>query len=499
LPNAEAYSYPSASLSVLVNEILGITSQNINLIKLRGGLALAGNDAGAYQLKQTLDNAGTWGNVPRLTTSGTLLNKDLKPEAATSYEYGIDVNLFKNRLRFAATYYKLDNKNQIINTAISPSGGASSMNINAGLLRSTGIELTLGGTPVQSKNFRWDISVNFTRNRTRVMELRDEQPYFTYWSDAKGGAYTFLGEEVGDIYGPKIRTVEDKSSPYYGYPLLDGSNEDGAKWVALDAIQTRNKIGNFNPKFIMGAQTSISYKNWTLSMTFDWRNGGQFVSQTYRYGMEDGKTATQFDKFIDPGTKSGKELRDYLVANEDALIKSGKYLRVGWPTPDRASYPVFISGYNLPYGGLFAPGVYPTYDNTGNITGYIENLGENMLGIDPSNPNATIPMLAVVSNPWDFTDPHLYSASYIKLRELSLSYSLPSSLTRSMKMQDISFAVYTRNVMLWTEAKIGIDPENAYQPSSSVTGSGAQFLQGIERYNVTPWSIPVGVKLNITF
>ena len=502
LPDAKSYFYPSASLSVLVNEIFGMTSQDINLIKLRGGYAISGNDASPYQLISVLGNAGTWGDVPRLSTSGTLLNANLKPEIANSFETGIDVNLFKNRFRFSGTYYTVDNKNQIFSTGLPPSSGFGSKNINAGLLRSSGIELTMGGTPVSTKNWRWDVSANFTRNRTRVMELADEMPYFTYWEDAKGGAYTFLGEQVGDIYGPKVRTVTDKGSPYYGYPLLDNGNEDGAKWEALNGLAVRNKVGNFNPKFIMGFQTSVSYKQWTLNMTLDWRNGGEFVSQTYRYGIEDGKASLQFGNFIDPGTMSGKELRDYLVAHEDELIKiqGGRFLRVGWPTPERTSYPVIISGYNLPYGGLFAPGVYATgYDANGNPTGYAENLGENMLGADdPSNPNQTIPMLYAVSNPWDFLEPTLFSASYLKMREISLTYALPATVVKSLRMQDVSFSIYSRNIILWTEAKIGIDPENAYQPTTGVQG-GMQFKQGIERYNVTPWSIPMGIKLNVTF
>ncbi|MCC6287322.1 MAG: SusC/RagA family TonB-linked outer membrane protein [Chitinophagaceae bacterium] len=502
LPEAKGYFYPSASLSVLINEILDIHSPDINLIKLRGGYAQAGNDASPYQLLAVLGNAGTWGDVPRLSTSGTLLNANLKPELATSYEGGIDVNLFQNKLRFAGTYYSVDNENQIFSTGLPPSSGYSSKNINAGLLRSSGWEFSLGATPVQTKNWRWDVNVNWTKNRTKVMTLADEQPYFQYWEDAKGGAYTFLGEEVGDIYGNKVRTVTDKSSPYYVWPVVDNGNEDGAKWYALNALASRNKVGNFNPRFIMGFQSAVSWKNWTLSFTLDWRNGGKFVSQTYRYGIEDGRASLQFNNFIDPGTKSGKELRDYLVDHQDELIKihGNRFLRVGWPTPERTSYPVIISGFNLPYGGMFAPGVYATgWDPNGNPTGYAENLGENLLGLDdPNNPNKTIPMLYAVSNPWDFMEPTLFSASYIKLREISLTYALPSSLTRAMRMQDVSFSVYSRNIILWTEAKIGIDPENAFQPTTGVQG-GIQFKQGIERYNVTPWTIPVGVKLNINF
>jgi len=501
LPNVAPYFYPSASLSLLMNKIAGITSSDVNLIKLRAGIAQVGNDASPYQLLSVLSNAGTWGDIPRLSTSGTLLNPDLKPEIATSYEGGLDVTLFKNRLNFSATYYILENSNQIFTTQLPPSSGYSSKNINAGLVRSRGIELSLGGTPIQSKNFRWDINANLTRNRTRIIKLANEMPYFTFWEDAKGGAWTYVGEDVGDIYGPKLRTVTDKSSPYYGYPLLEFS-DGGAKWSSIDAHNTKNKIGNFNPKFIMGLQTTINWKNWSLNLSFDWRNGGQFVSQTYRYGMENGNASLQLDQFLNAGSMSGKELRDYLVAHADQLIKvqGNHFPRVGWPTPEHTSFPFEYSGIKLPYGGLIIPGVYASgYDASGNPTGYIENLGENVLGTDPSNPNATLPVPYAASNPWDFTEAELFSASYLKLREVSLSYGIPVRLSNALKIQNATVSVYSRNIILWTAAKIGIDPENAYQPSADVQGGGIQFKQGIERYNVTPWAIPIGVKLNVTF
>lgn len=501
LPEAQPYFYPSASLSVLVNELLGVTGPRVNLLKLRGGVAQVGNDASPYQLLSVLSNAGTWGDIPRLTTSGTLLNPDLKPEIATSYEGGIDVTLFSNRLNFSATYYVVENKNQIFTTQLPSSSGYTSKNINAGLLRSRGVELSLGGTPIQRRDFRWDLSVNFSRNRTKIIALAEEMPYFLFWQDAKGGAWTYVGEDVGDIYGPKVRTVEDKSSPYYGYPLLEYA-DGGAKWSAIEAQNTRNKVGNFNPKFLMGLQTSITWKRWSLSMTFDWRNGGQFVSQTYRYGMENGRANLQFAQFFDAGNMSGKELRDYLVAHADELIKvhGNVFPRVGWPTPEHTSYPFEFSGIKLPYGGLIIPGVYAAgYDDHGNPTGYIENLGENVLGTDPSNPNVTLPVPYAAGNPWDFTESELFSASYLKLREVSLSFGLPPAWLRSLKVQDAVLSVYSRNIILWTAAKIGIDPENAYQPSPDLQGGGIQFKQGIERYNVTPWVLPLGVKLNVTF
>lgn len=501
LPNVEPYFYPSASVSLLLDQIVGFHSSDINMVKLRAGMAQVGNDASPYQYLSVLGNAGTWGDIPRLTTSGTLLNPNLKPELATSYEGGLDITLLNNRLNFSGTYYVVENKNQIFTTQLPSSTGYTSKNINAGLLRSRGIELSVGGTPVRSKNFRWDVNVNFSRNRTKIVELANEMPYFTFWTDAKGGAWTYLGEDVGDIYGPEVKTVTDKSSKYYGWPLL-AEADGGAKWVAIKAENTKHKIGNFNPDFLMGAQTSFSYKNWSLSMSFDWRNGGQFISQTYRYGTENLRSSHQFAQFIDAGSMSGKELRDYLVANADKyiIIKNGNFPRVGWPTPEKTSYPFEFSGIKLPYGGLFIPGVYATgYDAQGNPTGYAENLGENMLGADPSNPNATRPLPYAAVNPWDFMEQSMFSASYLKLREVSLTFELPQTFVSSIRLQNASVSVFSRNILLWTKAKIGIDPENAFQVSSDKQGGGIQFKQGIERYNVTPWVLPLGIKLNVTF
>ncbi len=493
LPNAQPYFYPSASLSLLLHEIFRIPSNAIQLLKLRAGVAQVGNDANPYQLQSVLNNAGTWSGIPRLSTSGTLLNPDLKPEIATSYEGGLDVSLFKNRLRFAGTYYIVENKNQILSTTTPPSSGYSSKSINAGLLRSKGIELSLGGTLVQYTNWRIVLNANLTRNRTTIVSLSNGLPYYTLWTDAKGGAWTYVGEEIGDIYDAKMVTVTDKGSPYYGYPLLDNTG----KWQSIDAINTKNKIGNFNPKFVAGLQGTISYKSISVSFTLDWRNGGDFVSQTYRYGEENGQSSLFYGQLINPGNKSGQQVRDYLVANQDKMIRStgNHFPLVGGPTPEYNGYPFTYGPYTLPYGGVFVPGVRASgFDASGNPTGYIENLGQNINQADGTD---VLPFAGATA--WSFTRAYLYPASYLKLREISIAWQLPAKIVKSAKMQEASISIYSRNIILWTAAKINIDPENAYQPSTGVQGNGIQFEQGIERYNVYPWVIPVGIKLNVVF
>ncbi|HEY5918331.1 MAG TPA: SusC/RagA family TonB-linked outer membrane protein, partial [Chryseolinea sp.] len=294
---------------------------------------------------------------------------------------------------------------------------------------------------------------------------------------------TYVGEEVGDIYDNEIVTVQDKNSPYYGYPIL---NDDGS-WQNIAATKTKNKIGNFNPDFIMGMQTSLNYKAFTLNLAFEWRNGGDFVSQTYRYGESDMKTQRFLDNLINPGDRSGDELRDYLVDNNLVAVNGNKFNIVGGPTAEYGGFPFENGGNTYPYG-VFNPGVIAEYDDDGNIVGYTENLGGPGTKIIPYGDNY----------PWDFTRAATFDASFIKLREVSLSYALPSSFVKRIGLKNASFSVYSRNIMLWTKAKIGVDPEMAFQQEANAQ-AGTQFKQGIERYNVNPWVIPVGFKLGLTF
>lgn len=480
-----SYFYPSASLSLLLNEMFLSNSNKINMLKVRGGVAQVGNDTNPYSLMNILRNEEAWGTITRLSKSGSILLPDLKPEIATSYEFGADLMMYKNKLRAAATYYIVENRNQIIPTKLPPSTGYTSNNINAGLLVSKGIELSLGGTPFENKDWKVDINANLSRNRTTIKELAPGLDFYTLWTDARGGAWTYVGEQIGDIYDRELVTVKDKASPYYGYPIL---NEDGS-WQSINANNTRTKIGNFNPDFMLGLQTSIKYKSFTLNMSFDWRKGGEFVSQTYRYGESDLKTQRFLDNLINPNGLTGDALRNYLVSNADELIRvnGNRFNIVGGPTAEYGGFPFEYGGNTYAYG-VFNPGVIAKYDDKGNIIGYTENLGGPETKIIPYGDNY----------PWDFTKAATFDASFIKLREISLGYDLPAGLVKRAGITNANISVYSRNIILWTAAKIGIDPENAFQPQANIQ-AGTQFKQGIERYNVTPWVLPIGFKLGLTF
>lgn len=480
-----SYFYPSASMSILVNEMIDM-GDIIDLFKIRGGWAKVGNDTDPYQLYNTYGNAGQWGDATRLSKSGQILTPNLKPEEAVSKEGGIDLSFFKNRLRFEGTYYVVENRNQILrNIPVASSTGSDYVNINAGLIRSKGWEFMLGATLVKTPSWNWDVSANFTRNRTSVVEIAEGIEVIKFWEDAKGGAWSYVGDEIGSIYDAEVITVTDKNSPYYGYPILD---EAEMEWGAVEMRYTKNKIGNYNPRFIMGLQSSLSWKNFSLNMTFDWRNGGQFISQTQRYMAEDGKSQIWLDNLIHPGGRTGKELRDWLVENEDKYIKNGFHV-VGGPTAEYGGFRENFSGFYVS-DGVFVPGVWAVDDGEGGVK-YVENLGEE----------GTVFVPYVVSYPWGFARPSMFDSDFIKLREISLSYNVPRDLINRIGfIENIALSLYSRNLILWTKAKAGIDPERAFQAESSTGGTrGTQFKQGIERYNLDPWVIPVGIKLDVTF
>ncbi|MBC6998919.1 SusC/RagA family TonB-linked outer membrane protein [Cytophaga sp. FL35] len=485
-----SYFYPSASLSFLVSELVDIPK--VDLLKLRGGWARVGNDTSPYQLGAYFNNSGQWENAVLYSAQGSLNTPDLEPEEATSQEFGIDLTMFGNRLRFEGTYYTVENRNQIVpNIPIPGSSGYNSVSINAGVLESKGFELALGFTPIQSEDWNWDLNLNYTTNESKILELADGVDYIEFWSENKSVSRGYVanpatGEDglVGDIYSPKIRRVTDESSPYYNYPLL-GQGED-AEWLATEE---RVKVGNYNPDFVMGLQSSLSYKNFTLNLTFDWRSGGQYMSQTSRYLVEDGYGQTIIDNLVNPGiTELGPEMKQWVLDNADRFIYGENFLSIGGP-PGDGGFPESLGG-RVVYDGIFNAGVVGTHDAEGNFILDYENLGDVGTNLIPFS----------VANPWEFGTPHMFDADYIKLREVALGYSIPSKHLDRIGLTDLNFSIYSRNIMLWTkDSDFGIDPERAFQAETSSGNRGTQFKQGIERYNVEPWLVPIGIKIGLTF
>jgi len=504
-PGNNSYFYPSASLSLIVSKMIHFPSY-VSLVKVRGGWASVGKDTDPYNLYGYV-STGNFGGIPTQTVPGSLKNSNLKPEIASSPEAGIDLSFLKNRIRFSGSIYRSDNKNQILGINIPGSTGATTTQINAGLIRSQGIELQLGGTIISSKDWNWDLTVNYTKNNTYIMSLANGQTFFQFWGDNRSGSWTYAkgqplpnqfdanGKQlisdgkIGTMWSQVVATVTDKSSPYYGYPLLDGGG--GFQKEGGGSFQYYKPVGNFNPKLMMGIQTSITYKMVTLSASIDMRLGGIFYSKTYRYMQSDAALKRQENVGIPIPAANQNNIPGYLKSNPDAFIKIKgfqQYHLVGGPNAALGGFPYQTNGNVTFNDGAFYPGVYD--DGNG---GYVENLG------DPSITKYDNYEDAVTNGGWSFATMDMFDASYIKLRDLTISFALPKKFADKLSVQGISLGVYTKNVILWTKAKAGLDPEQAFNFSPGPQANGLQFTQGIEYYNITPWSIPMGVKLSVRF
>ncbi len=505
LPSANnSYFYPSASLSLLLNKLINFGSA-FDIVKLRGGWARVGKDTDPYNLYGTV-GIGSYGGTTTQSLSTTLKNPGLKPEQATSTELGLEVGMLKNRLRLEGTVYRSDNRNQILSISTPTSDGYSGRQINAGLVRSQGIELSIGGTIIQSGDWKWDMTVNYTKNNSYILSLTSGVPYYSFWQDGNSGSWTYAKGQaipnqyhadgsavisdgkIGQLWDNQVATVTDKSSPYYGYPLLDNSGM--LQRIGNGDFNHKQVVGNFNPKLLMGMQTSVSWKMITLTASFDMRLGGTFFSQTYRYMQSDAAMRRQENMGIPIPASARNDIPAYLKSNPNKFIKFGglqQFHLVGGPNAAKGGFDYTDNpGVSFP-DGAFIPGVYS--DGNG---GYIENLGDLSTTKLDNYEDA-------VTSSWRYARMSMFDASYIKLRELTITAGLPKAWAASLKMQGLSLGIYTRNVILWTKAKAGIDPETAYELEGSAQGNGSQFRQGIERYNITPWSIPMGVKLTARF
>ena len=224
-------------------------------------------------------------------------------------------------------------------------------------------------------------------------------------------------------------------------------------------------------------------------MNFDWRKGGQFVSQTHRYGESDMHTQRWLDKMHNFSNVG--DVPTYLKEHADEYLSpDGEFfVLVGGPTAADGGYSLEEGGITL-NDGVFMPGVIGDYDDNGNFIAERENLG---------GPGTSIIRYQDYYG-WSYAKTATFDADYLKLREISLTYNIPSPRLQQIGIQNMAVSLFSRNIILWTKADIGIDPEMAFQPESSTQGrSGIQFKQGIERFNVNPWAIPVGFKLSFSF
>jgi TonB-linked SusC/RagA family outer membrane protein len=287
-----SYFYPSVNASAILSDMFEMP-EAISFAKLRAGWASVGNDTDPYRLAPTYGFGTPFNGNSRVYSPSELPNENLKPELTDSFEIGADLRFFQSRLNLDIAVYKARTKNQLISLPVSTTSGFSSRFVNAGELENKGLEITLGAKPVVTDNFMWQTNINFTMNRGKVNELIDDLDFYRTASNYLiVGAE--IGERIGSVYGTGFEKVDDKNSPYHGQWIIDENSG-----LPIRSSELRN-LGNYNPDFMLGFQNNFKYKNFDLSVLFDWRQGGVFHSRTVAIGGTTGML-----DFTVPGRESG--------------------------------------------------------------------------------------------------------------------------------------------------------------------------------------------------
>jgi TonB-linked SusC/RagA family outer membrane protein len=294
-----SFFYPSVSTSFLINEIVKLPAI-ISFAKFRLSWAQVGNDTRPYQTDKYYDRI--YGNS--FTNSSVLFNADLKPEITSSYEAGIDLRLYKNRVGIDLAFYNNKSRNQILAIPLDPISGYSSALVNAGLINSKGVELTLTGKPIVNKNFSWTTTLTWSRNRSYVKELAEGITNQVIYSH--GGNVTIearVGGRMGDMYGRGFQRSPEGSIIYSSVGLP----------ASLDPIV--KKWGNAFADWKAGWMNEFTIKNFRISILLDGQKGGDMYSQTNHKSNTLGKT-----KVTLPG-RDGGIVGDGVVYN----TTTGKY------------------------------------------------------------------------------------------------------------------------------------------------------------------------------
>ncbi len=414
------YVYPSFSGSFVFSQLIK-RGDILPYGKLRASWAQVGSDTDPYQLGlvYTKSKYTYPGYTIGYIDNTTIPNKNLKPTRTNSFEIGFETKFLNSRLGLDFTYYNQISKDQIMGMASSWATGYPYRLINAGEIQNQGIEIVLNTRPLQIGDFSWDLNVNFSKNSNKVRKLVDDMDMFELekasWLDVQVAAK--VGENFGSIVGPDFKR-NDKGDilidPSTGLPMYDKGN---------------HVLGNASWDWTGGLNTTFRYKNIGLSAVFDVKWGADLYSMSARASHESGKAMATLE-------------------GRDAWYKSEEErMALGFPkgSPDWK-----------PTGGFIAPGVIDNGDGTYRPNDVIINPEDYWMSVCRNAPSMFI-----------------YDNSYIKCREITLTYQFPKSwLGNGKVVKDVSLSFVTRNPFIVWKNIPDIDPDSNY---NNTTGMGLEY------------------------
>ncbi|KAA2244550.1 SusC/RagA family TonB-linked outer membrane protein [Chitinophaga agrisoli] len=436
--------YPSVNLSYVFTDAFDMHSNILSYGKVRASWAQVGSDPAPHLTDLAFAIQPTVNGLPGAQINNTTLPpQGIKPEITTEKELGAELKFFNNRLGLDVAVYDKKTKDFLLSSTVSRSTGFTSVYLNAGSMQNKGIEILLTGTPLETKDFSWDVSVNAAKNKNKVLtltpELADNGVVFYDKIKAK------VGYAIGSIFGTALRkgpngedvykgvdtnsdgipdvVVQDRGQVTYdksGKPVSDGG---GAAIVNNDVY-----LGNANPDWTAGLTNTFHYKNFSLSFLIDGQFGGQIFEDGYRWASFFGNTKA---------TLQGRD---------------GSYTPKGLIGATDGNGVITFAPNTLPYSP------YQQYNAGGTLAYYADQYS-------------------------------VFSKTFIKLREVKLGYSLPASVIGKTPFKSATFTLIGRNLLFLKKNTPIFDP----QGSDSV-GNGFGFDSGS-----LPTSRTYGFNLNVRF
>jgi TonB-linked SusC/RagA family outer membrane protein len=406
LPAANnTYYYPSVSGNFVFSKLLPATSW-ISYGKLWANYAQVGGDAPYYSVFNTYTINTPLNGQAVMNGTTSKPNQNLVPEKNKAYEAGLEMNFLNNRLGFTADYFHSVQSNEILPINVSTATGYNTFNVNGGSVENQGVEVTANFAPVKTRNFAWNITVNWTKPKNKVLSLYGGQPSYAIATLQNN---IQIVAEVGKPYGV-IRGTD--------YTYLNGQRVvSGGLFV--DSSNALSDIGSIQPSWYGGINNSFTYKNFTLSFLIDVHQGGQVYSLDMDYGSFSG---------LYPRTAGFNDLGNPVRAP----LSAG--------------------------GGIILQGV--TADGKANTVRNYEDLSHGFWTFGSGNGNGA-----------EAEKQFIYSASYVKLREVAFTYSIPSKTLEGLhSIKGIDLSLSGHNLWIIHKDLPYSDPEQGQAAGNASIG-----------------------------
>ena len=445
-----SFFYPSVSASWIITETFQLPDW-FSFGKLRASWARVGNDTNPYSINQGY-NVGTIqtgdGNIYTNGFSRVLISPTLSPEQKRSYEFGTKLDFFSSRIGIDFTWYKENTFDQILNIPAPATSGADAQKVNAGNIQNKGIEVSLNTTPIRSNNFSWQLDFNYTRNRNKIISLHEDIGDYKLlagsptYGNYRIGSAAYIGGDYGvllsDILPAKYQATDNQGNPVdhanNGMKVLNYDNTSrSAYYKRSGEVQ---KVGSIQPDFVGSISNSFQYKNFTLSFLIDGRFGGKVASFTNRYGTAWG--------YLETSTRN-------LNAEHGGMKWTSKYADSNGQEYDDGVIPE----------GVFADGTTITTPagNKQDVGGMTYREAYKQGYVEPSHASS----VTYFNHSWGngtINDDWFYELNYVSLRQVGISYALPTSFTQQLGLRNVRLGLNSRNVLyLYNSSPNNMNPE----------------------------------------